>query len=167
MALLTFAQQTAIKPISKNNQQFYPQLLADVEAMYLSRVLGVVFAQKVQSNPIDYIELLDGSTFIFNGETIAHKGLRYVLAYYAYSEYVKNSDVSDTFSGMVQQNRGETTHLSTGRINALRDSALQIADQALSLVKIYLNSNSLLYPFWSCHIGINPHSPKLIEIRKV
>ena len=149
MALLTYSQQTAIKPISKNNERFYPQLIADVEAMYLSRILGPVFAQKVQETPEDYEDLLNGSTFDYCGEQVKHKGLRYVLAYYAYSEYVKNSDVSDTFTGMVQQNRVETTHLSTGRINALRDSALQIADQALELVKAFLNANERLENIYS------------------
>ena len=109
MALLTYSQQTAIKPISKNNERFYPQLIADTEAMYLSRILGAIFAQKVQETPEDYEDLLNGSTFDYCGETIKHKGLRYVLAYYAYSEYVKNSDVADTFTGMVQQNKRETS----------------------------------------------------------
>ena len=167
MASLTFAQQQAIKPLSKNKEQFYPQLINDVEAMYLSRILGAIFAQKVQATPLDYADLLDGSSFTWCGETVTHKGLRYVLAYYAYSEYVKNSDVADTFTGMVQQNRIETTHLSTGRINALRDSALQIADQALELVKAYLNENSALYPFWFCANTRKAHAPKLIEIRSI
>lgn len=167
MALLTYSQQTAIKPISKNNERFYPQLIADTEAMYLSRILGAVFAQKVQETPEDYKNLLNGSTFNYCGEKVKHKGLRYVLAYYAYSEYVKNSDVADTFTGMVQQNRVETTHLSTGRINALRDSALQIADQALELVKAYLNENSADYPFWNCAKTTKAHPYKLKEIRTV
>lgn len=165
MALLTFAQQKAIKPISKNNEQFYSQLIADTEAMYLARILGATFAQRVQATPLDYADLLDGSSFVWCGETITHKGLRYVLAYYAYSEYVKNSDVADTFTGMVQQNRAEATHLSTGRINALRDSALQIADQALELVKAYLTVNSALYPLWNCANTSKAHAPKLKEIR--
>ena len=167
MALLTFQQQTAIKPLSKNNERLYPQLIADVEAMYLSRLLGAIFAQKVQETPLDYTDLLDGSYFTYCGETIKHKGLRYVLAYYAYSEYVKNSDVADTFTGMVQQNRVETTHLSTGRVNALRDSALQIADQSFELVKAYLNVNSSNYPFWNCANTTKAHAPKLREIRNV
>ena len=165
MALLTYSQQVAIKPISKNNERLYPQLINDVEAMYLARILGAAFAQKVQAAPLDYADLLDGSSFVWYGETITHKGLRYILAYYAYSEYVKNSDVADTFTGMVQQNRIETTHLSTGRINALRDSALQIADQALELVKSYLTVNSALYPLWNCANTSKAHAPKLKEIR--
>lgn len=165
MALLTYSQQVAIKPISKNNERFYPQLINDVEAMYLARILGALFAQKVQAAPLDYTDLLNGSEFTYCGETITHKGLRYVLAYYAYAEYVKNSDVADTFTGMVQQNRIETTHLSTGRINALRDSALQIADQALELVKAYLTVNSALYPLWNCANTTKAHAPKLKEIR--
>ena len=126
-----------------------------------------IFAQKVQETPEDYDDLLDGSEFDYCGELVKHKGLRYVLAYYTYSEYVKNSDVADTFTGMVQQNRVESTHLSVGRINALRDSALQIADQALELVKAYLNANSTQYPLWSCAKTSKAHPYKLKEIRNV
>ena len=166
MALLTYQQQQAIKPIGKNNQLSYPQIQIDTENLYLAKILGVVFAQKVQEKPLDYADLLNGSEFTYCGETISHKGLRYVLAYYTYAEYSKVSDVNDTYTGLVQQNRTETTHLSTGRINAICNTSLSIADQALEIVKLYLNENSSSYPFWSgCKSLSKPHSPKLFEIR--
>ena len=166
MALLTFLQQKAIKPISKNKERDYTQIEIDTENLYLAKLLGVVFAQKIQEKPLDYADLLDGSDFDYCGETISHKGLRFVLAYYVYAEYSKVSDVNDTFTGMVQQNRAETTHLSANRINAIRDSALSIADQAFEVVKLYLNSNSDLYPFWNSEkTNYKAHSPKIIGIR--
>ena len=165
MGLLSLAQQQAIKPIAKNNQQIFDQLETDVENLYLSKILGIIFAQKVQETPTSYVDLLDGCSFEYIGQTISHKGIRFVLAHYVFAEYVKNSDVSDTYTGLVQQNRQETTHLSSGRINAIRDSSLSIADQGFELVKLYLNQNYQLYPFWNVYLTEKPHSAKLIEIR--
>lgn len=167
MALLTFTQQQAIKPISKNNERHYAQIELDTENIYLSRILGFIFAQKVQTTPLNYVDLLDGCEFTYCDETIKHKGLRFVLAHYCYAEYVKISDVSDTFTGMVQQNRTETTHLSGGRINAIRDSSLQIADQELSIIKLYLDTEKENYPYWHCQQMHKAHSPQLIEIRRI
>ena len=166
MALLTYAQQQQIKPIAANNQRTYSQIEIDAENLYLAKILGVVFAQKVQEYPENYSDLLNGSEFVYCNETIKHKGLRFVLAYYVFSEYAKISDVNDTFTGMVQQNRTETTHLSSNRINSIISSSLSIADQALEVVKLYLNTNSDLYPFWNCNKTTSkPHAPKIIEIR--
>ena len=44
MALLTFAQQQIIKPISKNNERHYLQLEIDTENLYLNKILGFIFA---------------------------------------------------------------------------------------------------------------------------
>jgi len=165
MALLTYQQQQAIKPIAKNNQAFYTQIQLDTERLYLQKILGVIFAQAVQAAPENYVDLLDGCEFEYCGETIRHEGLRFILAYYTHSEYVKNSDLQDTFTGMVQQNRAETTHASSGRINAIRDTSLQIADEALTITKQYLNQNAAIYPLWNCSESRKAHAPKLIEIR--
>lgn len=165
MALLTYQQQQAIKPIAKNNEKFYAQIELDAERLYLQKILGISFAQQIQANPENFIDLLDGCEFEYCSQTIRHEGLRFILAYYTYSEYVKNSDIQDTFTGMVQQNRIETTHVSSGRINAIRDSALQIADEALTVTKQYLNQNSTIYPLWYCSSSRKAHAPKLIEIR--
>ena len=166
MALLTYAQQQQIKPIAANNQRTYSQIEIDAENLYLAKILGVVFAQKVQESPEDYEDLLDGSEFVYCNETIKHKGLRFVLAHYVFSEYAKVSDIADTFTGMVQQNRTETTHLSSNRINSIISSSLSIADQALEVVKLYLNTNSDLYPFWNCNKTTHKaHTPKLVGIR--
>lgn len=165
MALLTYQQQQAIKPIAKNNQAFYSQIQLDTERLYLQKILGVAFAQAVQAAPEDYVDLLDGCEFNYCGYTIKHEGLRFILAYYTHAEYVKNSDLQDTFTGMVQQNRAETTHASSGRINAIRDTSLQIADEALTVTKQYLNQNSSLYPLWDCLVSRKAHAPKIIEIR--
>ena len=67
MALLTYNQQQAIKPISANNERRYLQLQKDVEDVELPRLLGFKLAQLVQDNPLNHVDLLDGSAFDYCG----------------------------------------------------------------------------------------------------
>lgn len=158
--LLTYQQQQAIKPISANKQHVFEQLMADVESLYLPKLLGFELAQKVQASPDDYADLLDGSAFDFCGYQITHPGIRRVLAYYFYSEYVKISDFEDTFTGFVRQNRGETEHLSTGRIDKIVNFNVQLAEQAFELVKKYLQSVGLC----TSKVGVRVTKPRFYNI---
>lgn len=161
MALLTYQQQQAIKPISGNREKFFAQQMSEVESIYLPRLLGEYLAQQVIATPLDYVDLLDGSTFVYCGNNYTHKGLRYCLAYYFYAEYIKQSDVADTFTGLVSQNRGETTHLSNGRIKQLEDYFIKIADSAFELVKKYICVADLQTVDKPLH---SVHTPKMYNI---
>lgn len=138
MALLTYSQQQAIKPISPNNERRYAQLEKDVEDIQLPRLLGFKLAQMVQDDPDGYADLLNGSTFDYCGYTIKHKGLRYCLAYFIYAEYVNQSGFEDTFTGMVRQNRTETDHATGGQLKQIAQTSLNAAETAFLLVKKYI-----------------------------
>ena len=158
--LLTYSQQQAIKPISENKEHVFNQLMSDVEALYLPKLLGFELSQKVQADPDSYGDLLDGSSFDFCGYQITHPGIRRVLAYYFYSEYVKISDFEDTFTGFVRQNRGETEHLSMGRIDKIVNFNVQLAEQAFELVKKYLQTVDL----GVVKIGVRVTKPRFYNI---
>lgn len=148
MALLTFSNQQAIKPISDNNQRKYTQIQLDTERLYLPKLLGDAFAYELTTNPESYEDLLNGSEFTYCGYTIKHKGLLYVLAYYTYSEYVLQSNIEDSFTGMVQLNRNETSYISKGQLEQAKANAISIAQHEFELIKDYLNQNANIYPLW-------------------
>jgi len=133
MALLTYSQQQAIKPISQNNERRYLQLQKDVEEIQLPRLLGYKLAQLVQDAPNSYADLLNGSTFDYCGDTLKHKGLRYCLAYFTYAQYVLESGFEDTFTGMVRQNRTETEHATGGQLKQIAQVSIEGAETAWSL----------------------------------
>lgn len=160
MAILTYTQQQAIKPISTNKERVFLQLEKDVEDLYLPRLFSTELAQEIQkqsgwdgvapdpwlggselTGTMLYGDLLNGSTFDYCGKTLTHKGLRYVLAYYLYAEYVQVSDFEDTFTGLVRQNRGETEHLSSGRIEKVRQFNISIAQTAFETMQKYIHAN--------------------------
>lgn len=138
--LLTLEQQQAIKPISENKAHVFNQLINDVQLLYLPKLLGDTLFQQVTTTPDDYTDLLGGSDFEYCGSTIHHMGVRAVLAYYFYAEYVKSSDFEDTFTGFVRQNRGETEHLSTKKIDKIVNFNVQIAEQMFQNVRKYITT---------------------------
>lgn len=163
MAVLLYSEQQAIKAISENNEYLFEQLEKDVVEMYLSKMLGVQLSQDVQDNPENYTDLLDGCTFEYCGKIVKHKGIKFCLAYYIFAEYIQVSDVQDTFSGMVQFNRGETTHISQGKINNIRANNISIAEQNWQLTKYYLDT---VKPIGWCGQISKPYTSRIYEIKK-
>ena len=172
MALLTLAQQNSIKAISQNwasstkvtgGINNFDQLEAEVEEKELKILLGLALLQDVQTNPTvgSNPDLLDGASFKdCAGNTVTHKGLRYVIAYLNWEKYVGESFVSDTYTGMVKKNRDEAQSLSSGDIKRLQQSSREIALQEFELIKDYLNQNTTDFPLWISSKSKSPYVPK-------
>lgn len=178
MALLTIIQQQANKPISQNwaknikiigGVTNFVQLQTEVENSDLKTLLGASLLLDIQTNPTDakYINLLDGKTFANSaGNNIQFRGLRYMLSYMNFGKYVAESHFADTFTGMVQKNRNESTALSSGDIRRAQKDAQDIALSDFEIMKIYLNDNSSTYPLWNCVTPRKPYTVRLTGIKK-
>jgi len=169
MPLLTFSQQQAIKKISANNESSYDQLATEVEEKELQDLLGAALLQDLQDNPTSTanVKLLDGSTFTdCNDNTIKQKGIRWMLAYMNYSEYLGTSFANDTFSGFTQKIRSDSEQLSEGSIKRLQLSNRELALTQWLLIKSFLNENSDDYPLWIIADSRKPYTPKITGVRK-
>jgi hypothetical protein len=166
--LITYSQQQLIKAISANNQAKYDQLAAEAETVELQKLLGVAFLQDVQNNPLTApnVALLDGASFVDReGNTIEHKGLRFILAYLIYSEYVGTSYINDTFTGFVKKNRTESESISAGEVRRLQERNRNIALAAWEVTKQFLDINKADYPLWDCRIRKKLFTPKMYGVR--
>jgi len=178
MALLTIVQQQAIKPISGNwaasikitgGVNNFTQLQIEVEEKELKKLLGLAFLQAIQANPTDanYVKLLDGTTFEdCEGNNVSFKGLRYVLSYMNYSKYVSESHFGDTYSGMVQKTRNETTPLNSGDIKRTQLDSQEIALSDFEIIKDYLNENTSTFPLWNSIKSKKPYTPRFIGVKR-
>lgn len=169
MPLLPFSQQQAIKKISANNEAKYEQLADEVEEIELKRLLGIALLQNVQKNPLisENVKLLDGTDFVDrNGNTISHKGLRWVLAYMNYSKYLGESFVNDTFTGMVHKKRPDSELISEGATKRLQLVNRQLALIEWEIIKEYLDLNSSEFPLWNCTKSRKPYTPRFTGVRK-
>jgi hypothetical protein len=167
--ILSWAQQIAIKKMSANNQQKYAALAGEVEELELKELLGISLLQDLQTNPTSTYNalLLNGTSFTnYMGQTVSHKGLRYVIAYLNYSKYIGESWINDTFTGMVSKKREESELLSEGSIRRLQDQARKQALTEWEIIKDYLNCNSSLFPLWLCGFSKTPYTPKFKGLKK-
>jgi len=178
MALITLAQQQAIKPISNNwataykqvgGKSNYDQLAEEVEETDLQKLLGAALLQDIQDNPTEArnVTLLEGGTFKdCNGNTIKFKGIIWVLAYMIYSQYVTESFAADTFTGFVKKERNEATGLSSAERKEIKINVREKALHQWDFIKQYLNDNTSLYPLWYCGQSKQPYRPVLRGVRK-
>lgn len=165
--LLTSVQQQLIKSFSANNLEKYTQIATEVEDNELMQLIGVAFLQAIQTTPADYNDLLNGSEFEdYDGNTINHKGLRYVLAYFNYSKYLGESFVADTYTGFVRKTHNEAEPLTEGQVRRLQEDNRKIALQAWSVIKRYLDISSADYPLWSNVNTKKVYRPKFFGISK-
>lgn len=150
MALTNFAIQQTIKPISPNKATGFDIICSEVEQVYLPKILGITMYSDLLANGANYTDLIEGSNFVVNGVQYSHRGLKYILCYYNYAKYIKNAHLADSFTGLVVQNRDETTHVSSAEIERFSIESIEIANTAWLLTKFYLDNNISLYPYWYC-----------------
>ena len=154
MALTNFAVQQLIKPISPNKATGFDLICEEVEQVYLPKLLGIQMYSDLLSNGANYTDLIDGGTFNINGVQYMQKGLKYILSYYNYAKYIKNAHLADSFTGLVVQNRDETTHVTSSELERISIENIEIANTAWLLTKCYLDNNLSLYPLWNCATSI-------------
>ncbi len=167
--ILSWAQQIAIKKITTNNQPKYAALAGEVEEKELRDLIGLALLQDLQANPatIYNAKLLNGDSFTnYIGQTVNHKGLRYVLAYLNYSRYIGESAINDTYTGVVVKKREESELLSEGGIRRLQEQARNQALTEWSVIKDYLNCSSINFPLWLYTRSKQPYTPKFWGVRK-
>jgi hypothetical protein len=167
--ILSYTNQQLIKKISANNAQKYDEIAREVEEFDLKEILGIALLQDIQANPTTptNIKLLTGDIFTdVYGNNVNHKGLNYVIAYLNYARYIGKSFAVDTFSGMVQKNRDDSTQLSEGSLKRLIEDSRKIALSEFSNIKWYLDENATLFPLWNFYQSRDPYPPKIKSIRK-
>lgn len=169
MSLLLLSEQQSIKPISSNNEDKYALLAEEVESYELSKLLTPVFLQDIQAYPTSekYANLLGEHAFVDEkGNTLKHRGLKYVIAYLNFAKYVGESYISDTFSGFVRKTRADSESLSVGDIKRIQQENKEIAFNAFELIRIFLNNNKEIYPLWNQSKEVRISKPKFYGIKK-
>ncbi len=154
--LASFAEARVIKPkLSANNQTIWNPLFQEVENYYLPKLLGRGFAYDVQKTPANYTDLLDGVEFTdCNDEIIKFQGIKYILVFFAFAQYVGESPIVDTFTGLVGKNRDDARTATQGQESTLKQTNRKYAESERMIMEEYLNQANLAdsdtYPLWKC-----------------
>lgn len=128
MAILTINKMQEIKPASYNNMVLLGQLIEEVEFAKIQKLLGTdiynAITTELSSGNISQ-ELTD----------ILNNGLYKCIAYFVYARYVQESYIQDTFTGMVQKNREDSSLISQGAMKNLANEYTEMAMMAFNMVK--------------------------------
>jgi hypothetical protein len=128
------SQQNDLRPVL--NDALYYDLLAN-------------FNDSAHAKYAVYQNLINGKSYVYNGNTIYFDGIKPMLAYYALSRFIINNPVNITRFGVVQKINPQSEPLSQGAIQAvvndLRSTAM---NYQLQLIK-FLEENSADYPLYS------------------
>jgi hypothetical protein len=165
--IVTYDIMQTIKPISANNRNVFGQYSQETEDYYLPKYLGRAFAYDVQENPANYTDLLDGVEFTdCDGNTIKFKGLKYVLAYLIYPEYLEKTKYRDTYTGMVTKVREEASTISQGQEEKLKNRYRRQAEDQVQVMNMYLNENTDTYTLWDCGVKSKAYTPIFTNVKK-
>lgn len=167
--LISWAKMQEVRRVSDNNSKRFELISQEVEDLELSKLLGAKLYQQVSDDPEMYSDLLDATGFTrCDGTTIKHKGLHYVICYLIYAQYILESDVADTFSGMVSKNLPNSQPLSTGRLKELNQHYREIAFNAFALISEYLNTKTdeAKYAEWCSSNSSRVRKPIFYGIKK-
>ena len=100
----------------------------------------------------DYQNLLNGTNYTYNGQTIYFDGLKPMMVYYTLARFVQNNPVNITRYGVVTKlvNQSQPVDAQVLRqvVNELKSSAQTYKNQ----VDLFLNQNQTTYPLY---IGSN------------
>lgn len=168
-AILTLAQQQANKKISEKNSDRFNQLREECIYKELTEMLGASLVNAIIATPTAerFESILNPKEFEGqDGYNRTHAGLRNILSYLIYARYIGESDINDTFTGLVRKNRTESESISDGRIRLLQNDVRDIAVSKFALVKEYLTINSTTYPEWKCGVDRKQFKPNFTTLRK-
>jgi hypothetical protein len=125
------AQELDLLPIL--GQEFYWALIVDFE---LSPSLPT------------YSDLFNGSSYILNGHSYKHQGLKLALVYFAYARYRMNANEEETATGLVNKTTPYSEPASEKAISRRVDQARSAAFAYMEPVIKYLNDKSSEFPLW-------------------
>lgn len=168
MTLITFSQQQTIKPISANNEDRFEQIMLETENTELQDLLGLELYNDVVLNPTttENARLIAGLSWEYGNATIKMHGLKYVLAYYFYANYIYESDLQDTFSGVKIHRFDESNDADKSRKDKQAKRARENSGKYWTEVKLYLDNNSSDYPLWNCSATRKTYKPKISRLSR-
>lgn len=108
------------------------QIILETQFEDIQPLIGEDFFYKIDSDLVGYTDLLDGSTYEYNGVTYVNVGLKAVLANYIYARLAMFGDVIDNPFGM------------TTKLNVNESKPIDLATK-----KTFYNSNrQYAYNLW-------------------
>ena len=155
--ILTVQKMQQIKPCSKNNTTRLEQIIRETEFSDFQRLVGTDVYNRLVA------DTADPQNIPTELQSILDDGLYAVIAYLSYAQYIQEISVVDTFSGMVQKHREDSTTVPQGMIKNLAIKNRQIAEQHYDKVRSRLQEYCGLITGETIHDGFS----EIYSVRRV
>ena len=135
--------------------------------MDLQPLLGELLYNDLVTNVLSakYQDLMNGKTYVYNGNSYTFIGLKAVLGNFAYARYVIFSSYTDTPFGLVTKNSQDSQSVGESSKRAMSKSAEQTAYSHFNPIRDFLNRNTTIYPLWKSCINERVFKINKIEAR--
>jgi len=167
--LITYREQQTIKSIAIDDTAKYNELVIEAQEFELKKALSEPLYNDMLDNIYDekYQKLLNGDSWISEGNKYTHKGMKFVLAYLVYSRWIRRAHVIDSYTGLVQQRSDYAEHISEGTIKQLSSDAYEVAINALNETIAYIKFYQNLYDKYICANSESKYrNPRIWNIRR-
>ncbi len=168
--LITRSDVALYKQISSTvYDDVFDSIVIEAQIQDLAPLLGERLFNDLTNEPDNYVGLMNGGTYDYNGITYSNYGIKAVLAYYFYARYQMFGGIIDTpFSQIEKLEGAESRPTSENTKKALyqmnRDSAFNVWK---SVENYLIRTNNPL--FGLDYLGINhkPRERQSISISKI
>ena len=156
--LITRDEIREYKQISKTaNDDRLNDIIIQVQINEIRPLIGERLFNDILTNPVNYSDLLNGSTYDHKGVTYQNYGLKSVIAYYVDAYWKMFGDVTSTpYGNVTKLNQGNSEPIT----DSFKKSLFTVNKQ--SAYNIWLNVHSFLlrteaplYKFWQTKINNN------------
>lgn len=158
--IITHSDLNEYKHISTNiSAAIFNNYLQEAQELDLRLLLGeelyIDILDDIVASPslTDYEELVNGSTYEYNEKKYKHEGLKSVLAYFAYSRYLKSTGVNSTHYGLVVKKNDFSEPISEKTLARQISQSISAAHSYWDRVKLFLIHNKNDYPLFKCQVS--------------
>lgn len=113
---------------------------------------------------IEYGDLMNGSTFIYDGESFTHDGIKIYLGDLTYARFMSQANMMLTAFGAVSKISDNSEPISSALIKSLSNQSQLDASNKFKTIDLYLRANDSIFPrYLKCNTttaGTGYHSTK-------
>ena len=144
---------------SVKNVAVWPQYVSEAQLFDVKQWLGDTLLNEIitqsQTSPSSVSvlnqKLLDGGSYVSNGNTYTFQGLKAAIIYYAFARFTSKSIYNYTQAGITVKDSDLSTPASDKAIQRLQTENYLMAETIKDEIVLYLKRNSSDYPlFNSC-----------------
>ena len=145
--LITVQEFSDYRNISvKKDTDYIKECIELAQQSDLIRILGDFYFDVVANeSENDYQDLLNGSTFSYCNDEFEHKGIKALLADYAFARYSLNRNINDTAFGMVTKKMDHSEPIDYNTLKQISIQAQQDAGIKFKYIEKYILSEPDLF----------------------